>query len=587
MKDWNQMTGFEKLQVTFGLKNDPRSILSSSQENSKPEVIKSSDPIQFKREVEEQRQQQVLTGKFLRVARDTVHQALSIESTRVQAYFDFESMEYYPLIASALDLIAEEATTSGDDGKILHIYSNNHRIKKILEDLLYGRLDVNGNLYSWTRNLIKFGDNFVYLLLDKKDGVKVAHQLVNFNIERKEEIKNDKYSITFRNKFDGHEYNAFEIAHFRLLGNDQYLPYGSSMLNKIRRTVRMLVMAEDAMLSYRLIRGADRRIIKVNVGNINDDDVLPYMAKVAAQFKKSPFADASGNLSYKFNLVDYSEDIFIPQRNGENGTVVETLNGASNLDSINDISYLRDNLFTGLGIPKSFLNYIGDKGEGDGKNMAMLDVRFAKKVNRIQQALVQELNKICMIHLFLLGFEDEITNFRLSLTNPSVQADLLKIEMLKEKSAVYKDITTPNEGGIAAWSVTKAKKEIFNMSDDQIIDDLKQQFFEKVVVGEITGANTSIKSSTIFDDLIERYGLNQSTPPTDNTETPGLPGTETPPSNTGETTPPENSGTPVNPQELKEIDGLFVKSKVLTEEMNLLFKSLDELDEKGKNIRST
>jgi hypothetical protein len=472
-----------------------------------------------------------------------------------------------------MDLLAEEATTSGEDGKILHVYSNNQRVKKILEELLYGRLDINANIYHWARNLVKYGDNFLYMLLDKKDGVKLVHQLINFNIERKEEIKDGKYIIKFRNKMDNTDLTAFEVAHFRLLGNDQYLPYGSSSFNKIRRTIRMLVMAEDAMLSYRLIRGADRRIIKVNVGNINDDDVFPYMMKVANQFKKSPIVDNGGNISYRFNVIDYSEDIVIPVRDNNSGAVVETLNGASNMDQIADVNFLRENLFTGLGIPKPFLGF--DDAKGDGKNMAMLDVRFAKKVNRIQQALVQELNKICMIHLYLLGFEDEVANFRISLTNPSIQSDILKVEMLKEKVQVYKELTTPSDGGVAAWSTTKGKRELFAMSDDEIIHDLKQQYFEKAVVGEITQAVNKIKKTTLFDDIVTKFGSEDGGSNPDGEQGGDGQGGETPDNQQGiggQNEPPVN-----------EENILINKNGVLTEEMNQILKNLDKLNQKQKN----
>jgi len=176
----------------------------------------------------------------------------------------------------------------------------------------------------------------------------------------------------------------------------------------------------------------------------------------------------------------------------------------SNLDQIQDIEYLRDNLFTGLGVPKPFLSF--QDASGGGKNMAQYDIRFAKKVNRIQQAMIQELNKMAMVHLFLLGYSGEdIASFQLTLTNPSTQQELLKSELMRDKAQTYAELTRA-EGGIAALSHTAAKRLIFNMSDREIVDDLKQQKMEKVVMQELQDSPVSIKKSGLFTDIDKRFG---------------------------------------------------------------------------------
>ena len=326
----------------------------------------------------------------------------------------------------------------------------------------------------------------------------------DYEIERFERITKGKPIVKFKERMTGDEFNTFEIAHFRLLGDDKYLPYGSSVLNKVRRVFRQLVMAEDAMLTYRIIRAGEKKVFKIDVGNIDEEDIEEYIYKVATKFKKVAQVNPNdGQIDYRFNILGNDEDYFIPVRNANTETGIDTLPGAQNLDAIQDIEYLRDNLFTGLGIPKPFLSF--QDAAGGGKNMAQYDIRFAKKINRIQQAMIQELNKMAMIHLYLLGYTGEdLSDFTLTLTNPSTQAEQLKAELFREKAQTYTELTR-TEAGIASMSHTNAKRLIWNMSDKEIVEDLKQQKMEKVIMQELQDAPVSIKKSGLFADIDKRY----------------------------------------------------------------------------------
>jgi hypothetical protein len=134
--------------------------------------------------------------------------------------------------------------------------------------------------------------------------------------------------------------------------------------------------------------------------------------------------------------------------------------------------------------------------------------------------MIAELHKIAIVHLFLLGFEDELSNFRLSLTNPSTQADLLKIDVWKEKILLYKDAVTAIEG-IAPVSVTWAKKHVLGFSDDEIKLDLQQQRIEKAVGAELTNTATIISHTGIFDNIDKLYGSKSGT--TQSAEVPAPP----------------------------------------------------------------
>lgn len=497
-------TIYQQLNRFFNLDGFGFAPIDQGQDDSKV-IIRGNSPEDIKRKGLEYEQRKKTQEKFFRTTDRGFQKALQYEAARLPAYIDYEGMEYYPIISSALDLFMEEATTIGPNGKMLNIYSDKDRIKYLLEEFFYDIVNVNVNLPFWTRNLVKYGDNFVLLYGERKKGISHVKQMVNYEIERFERIQKGKPVVKFKERMTGDEFNVFEVAHFRLLGDDKYLPYGSSVLNKVRRVFRQLVMGEDAMLTYRILRAGEKKVFKIDVGNIDEEDIEDYIYKVATKFKKQAnVAQNDGQIDYRFNILGNDEDYFLPVRNANTETGIETLPGASNLDQIQDIEYLRDNLFTGLGIPKPFLSF--QDAAGGGKNMAQYDIRFAKKINRIQQAVIQELNKMAMIHLYLLGYDKkDISNFTLTLTNPSTQQEMLKSELYREKAQVYTELTR-GENGVAAMSHTKAKQVIFNMSDQEIVNDLKQQKMEKVVQQELADAPVVIKQSGIYTDLDKKYG---------------------------------------------------------------------------------
>jgi hypothetical protein len=301
------------------------------------------------------------------------------------------------------------------------------------------------------------------------------------------------------------EFQSWEIAHFRLLGDDRKLPYGTSMLEKARRIWKQLLLCEDAMLIYRTSRAPERKMFKVFVGNMNDDDVEAYVNRVANKFKREQVVDSkTGNVDMRFNQMAVDQDYFIPVRDPAAPDPITTLPGATNLSEIADIEYIQKKLLTALRVPKAFLGF--EEVVGDGKNLSLQDIRFARTINRIQKSMIAEMNKIAIIHLFLLGFEDELQNFTLGLTNPSTQADLLKIDVWKEKVLLYKDLVADPGNGIQPVSSTWAKKHIFGFSDEEIRLDLQQQRIERAVGEELKATPTVITKTGIFDNIDKLYG---------------------------------------------------------------------------------
>ena len=518
----NNLTVWQRLSQTFG----PNSLLNQdfpTYKFDKKELLKTTSKADYDREKLQAQQTYFLASQWSKIESNLYTQAVYYEPTRLASFYDYESMEYTPEISAALDIYGEESTTVDQNGYMLQIYSESKRIKSILADLFNNVLDVNTNLPMWTRNTCKYGDNFVYLKLDAEKGIIGCMQLPNIEIERLERGMGAKSAnvdepienkgLRFKWKVKDMEFNTWEVAHFRLLGDDRKLPYGTSMLEKARRIWKQLLLSEDAMLIYRTSRAPERRVFKVFVGNMDDKDVEPYVQRVANKFKRSQVVDSqTGNVDMRFNQMAVDQDYFIPVRDPAQASPIETLPGAQNLGEIADIEYIQKKLLTALRVPKAFLGF--EEPVGGGKDLSLMDIRFARTINRIQKCMVAEMNKIAIIHLFLLGFEDELSNFTLSLTNPSSQADLLKIDIWKEKILLYKDAVMPIEG-IAPVSVSWAKKHVLGFSDDEIKLDLQQQRIEKAVGAELTNTATIITHTGIFDNIDKLYGNKSGGTPSD------------------------------------------------------------------------
>jgi hypothetical protein len=514
MENNNQnLTIWQRLSKTFG----PNSLLNQDLPTyslDKKELLKTPNKQEYEREKLQAQQSLYLSGQWAKIENNLYTQAIYYEPTRLAAFYDYESMEFTPEISTALDIYAEESTTPNQDGYILQIYSESKRVKGILTDLFNNVLDINTNLQMWTRNTCKYGDNFVYLKLDPEKGIVGCMQLPNIEIERLErgmaaksinaEVDPKQKGLRFHWKVKDMEFNSWEIAHFRLLGDDRKLPYGTSMLEKARRIWKQLLLSEDAMLIYRTSRAPERRVFKVFVGNMDDKDVEPYVQRVANKFKRDQIVDnKTGNVDLRFNQMAVDQDYFVPVRDVTQTMPIETLPGAQNLSEIADIEYIQKKLVTALRVPKAYLGF--EEVVGDGKNLSLQDIRFARTINKIQKAMIAEMNKIAIIHLFILGFEDELQNFTLGLTNPSKQADLLMIDVWKEKVLLYKDLVSEIPNTLAPTSATWAKKHIFGFSDEDIKLDTQQQRLERAVAAELANTATVITHTGMFDVVDKLY----------------------------------------------------------------------------------
>ena len=441
-------------------------------------------------------------------------------------YRDADLMDAFPEIGAALDIVSEESTIVNDKGMVVNVYSKSDRIKSILEDLFVNRLNIQLTGQMIIRAMCKYGNQFMLLDIDHKNGVKGWKQLPVFNVERIENGIQNPYGYGMSIAVNGADledkdlstqfiwieenqgqipFRDWQIAHFRLLTNSLYLPYGVSYLNAARRHWRMLSLMEDMMLIYRLERSIERRVYKIFVGAIDDADVPAYIEQIANEFKRTPIIDPiTGQVDLRKNILSVDQDIFIPVRDENAPTPIDTLSAAQNMTALDDIKFVQGKVLTALRIPRTFLNF--DEAAGEGKNLALMDIRFTRTVNRIQQAFLMELTKVATIHLFLLGFDDELTNFTLSMNNPSTQAEQLEIENMQKKIDAVRDAVSDPGNGLPVMSQTRALKQIMKWSDKEIKENLEEIRLEKGIAAELEKTAQIIKKTGIFDTVDRIYG---------------------------------------------------------------------------------
>ena len=397
-----------------------------------------------------------------------------VNQNRSERYSDFDQMEFTPEIASALDIYADEMTTSSDLTPLLSIKCHNDEIKAVLDTLYHNVLNIEFNLFGWCRSMCKFGDYFLYLDIDEEQGVRSAIGLPVEEIERLEgEDKTNPNYVQYQWNSAGMTFENWQVAHFRILGNDKYAPYGTSVLEPARRIWRQLVLMEDAMMAYRVVRSPERRVFYIDVGNINANDVEQYMQKVMTQMKRNQLVDQStGRVDLRYNPMSVEEDYFIPVRGGQSSKI-ESLPGGTMTGDIDDVKYLRDKLFSALKIPQSYLTQ-GEEGTEDKTTLAQKDIRFARTVQRLQRSIISELEKIGIIHLYTLGFRgDDIIGFDLSLNNPSKLAELQELEHWKTKFDVASSAT---EGYFSRRWIAE---HLFHLSEEEFLRNSRELVYDK------------------------------------------------------------------------------------------------------------
>jgi len=418
------------------------------------------------------------------------NQYQNFQQQRLSLFTDYESMDEDPIISSALDIYSDECTMKNEFGNVLSINTDDDDVQKILHNLYYDVLNIEFNIWPWIRNMCKYGDFYLKLDITEKLGVTNVQPLSTYEMIREEgtDPSNDEYvKFTHDISMGGQSsavggvstksFENYEIAHFRLLSDTNFLPYGKSMLEGARKIWKQLTLMEDAMLIHRIMRAPEKRIFKIDIGNIPPNEVDNYMQQVINKMKKVPYIDPqTGQYNLKFNMQNMLEDFYLPVRGGQSGTEIDSLSGMD-FGGIDDVDYLKNKLFAGLKIPKAFLGY--DETTEGKATLAAEDVRFARTIERIQRIVLSELTKIGIVHLYSQGFTDEkLVNFSLDLTNSSTIYQQEKVSLWSEKINLARDMKE-NKMLSEDWIY----ENIFNMSEkeiqdqrEKVIEDTKQAF---------------------------------------------------------------------------------------------------------------
>jgi len=406
---------------------------------------------------------------------DNLQAGYMTSQQRTERYVDFDQMEYTPEIASALDIYADEMTTYSALSHMMTVECDNEEIRAILQSLYSDVLNIEHNLFSWCRTMCKYGDYFLYLDIDNDLGVTSVIGLPTREVERLEgEDKTNPNYVQFQWNSAGLTFENWQIAHFRVLGQDKYNPYGTSVLEPSRRIWRQLTLLEDAMMAYRIVRSPERRAFYIDVGNIPPQDVEQYMQKVMTTMKRNQVVDAeTGRVDLRYNPLSIEEDYFVPVR-GQSSTRIESVPGGKFTGDIEDVKYLRDKLFSALKIPSAYISSDGEKTEEDKTTLAQKDIRFARTVQRLQKSLISEIEKIGVIHLYTLGYRDEdLVSFRCHLNNPSKISEMQELEYWKTKFDI---VGAATEG---FFSKQWLAKKLFGMSDEEFIRNRREMFYDK------------------------------------------------------------------------------------------------------------
>jgi hypothetical protein len=451
---------------------------------------------------------------------------MNYQTLRIQLYTDYEAMDTESIIASALDILADESTLKNEMGEVLQIRSADENIQRILYNLFYDVLNIEFNLWLWTRNMCKYGDFYLHMEIAEKFGIYNVTPMSVYDMVREEGTEPSNPSLVifridpmvisaggasypdYRKDKEGKiTFQNYEIAHFRLLTDANYLPYGRSFIEPARKTYKQYVLMKDAMLLHRITRAPEKRVFTINVGNIPPHEVDGYMQKVMQKMKKTPHIDQqTGEYNLRYNMMNMMEDYYLPTRGNDTATKIDTIKGLE-YNAIEDVNFLRDEMLAALKIPKA---YFGFEKDLQGKaTLAAEDIRFARTVERIQRIILSELYKMALVHLYVQGYDGEgLSNFELSLTTPSVIYEQEKVALWKEKVELAKSIQDTNllPSDFIYHGIFQFSEDQYDEYRDLVIEDKKRAFRLAQIENEGNDPARTGKSYGTPHDLASLYG---------------------------------------------------------------------------------
>jgi hypothetical protein len=449
---------------------------------------------------------------------------MNYQTLRIQLYTDYEAMDTESIIASTLDIVADESTLKNEMGEVLQIKSADENIQRILYNLFYDILNIEFNLWVWTRNMCKYGDFYLHLEIAEKFGIYSVSPLSVYDMVREEgQDPNNPASVSFKidpsviasgglnSRLSDREgrikFENYEIAHFRLITDANYLPYGRSYIEPARKTYKQYVLMKDAMLLHRITRAPEKRVFSINVGNLPANEVDAYMQKLMQKMKKTPYVDnQTGEYNLKYNLMNMMEDYYLPTRGNDTTTKIDTIKGLE-YNAIDDVVFLRDEMLAALKVPKAFFGF--EKDLTGKATLAAEDIRFARTIERIQRIILSELYKIALVHLYVQGYDGAaLTNFELALTNSSIIFEQEKVALWKEKVDLAKNIQDTNLLP-SDWiydNVFQFSEDQYDEYRDLVLEDKKRVFRQAQIENEGNDPAKTGKSYGTPHDLASLYG---------------------------------------------------------------------------------
>ena len=386
----------------------------------------------------------------------------------------------------------EELAKEFDEGKTNYVYSIQDKTHKIVP----GKVVWCGKNYT--------ADQLYKITLDDDSYMVMAgeHEIImrDGSKKRADEVVAGESVMPFYRKNENISYTK-EAYHEQVYNpNSGKYEYTHKLIaDSIKKKAKDYIESQNENHKIKCIEiiGGDDVYCMPVVGNNGEEDRHNFALRTFN-------SDESWNESGCFVSNCASDDIFIPTRDMNMANPIETLAGAKNLDAIDDIKYIQKKVCAALRIPQSFLNF--EEAQGEGKGLALMDVRFARTINRYQQAFLMELTKVATIHLYLLGFDDDLTNFTLTMNNPSTQAEQLELENLSKKISTVRDAVSDPGNGIPAMSLQRALKEIMKWSDKDIKENFEEIRLEKALAAEYEKTAQIIKRTGIFDTVDRIYG---------------------------------------------------------------------------------
>lgn len=400
----------------------------------------------------------------------------------LEYYDEFRRMTTtFPIIKGAIDIYAEEITSTDTNGKVFTIVSDNKRVKNLLEECFFKNLNMNSRAYLINREICKFGNVYGYLVTRPKAGVVDLVFLPPETMVREQMFNPrnlEEYRFTWYGGGANNVFAPWEIVHWKNTEDIEMEPYGTSILRPIIDTWRRVVLIREALVIYRITRAPQKFLFKIGTDGMTGEEAFKFAQDMKKEITRKPLTNPeTGEIDFKYNPMSIEENVFMPTYEGSPSDV-SVLEGANNLDQVEDYKIIKDDLFAGLKIPKSWLTF-----EEDLSNKAALseeDVRFAKTIQKHQGQFVEGLVQIGLVHLYLNGCsQEDLESFKIEMNNPSTVSEKKKIELVQARMDLAKAAWDYNNDGLNLMSYTGVLKNILKFSDEEIKQTITDQLIEK------------------------------------------------------------------------------------------------------------